>query len=46
MAECLTATKETKQKQRGREAESIKTSERRNVRRGRELMFWYLCELG
>ena len=44
MAECLTATKETKQ--RGREAESTKTSERRNVRRGRELMFWHLCELG
>ena len=31
---------------RGREAKSTETSERQNVRRGRELMFWPLCELG
>ena len=31
---------------RGREAKSTETSERQNVRRGRELMFWHLCELG
>ena len=34
MAECLTAIRETKQKQKGREAESTKTSEVRDEMRG------------